>query len=426
MLSRTGYIVPESPNLKAELTVRAVENAVGIRPPSFKVFRADKGKMCIPRYYGEQTFGKAKDFRPEPHKSNILFNGRLRDFQTEAHKSFMASESGGVLSVYCGGGKTTIALAIAASLKLRVLIIVHKEFLANQWRERIHQFCPGATVGLVQGDKCELEHDFVIGMIQTMCQRTHPIGTFDSIGLLIVDEAHHIGAPAFSQFMFKLCPKYTLGLTATPERKDGLTRLLYWFLGPEFFKLEREDQEHVKVNKIDFTCDEFRKGVPVNKIGQISIVEMINILVDIPSRNNVLIDIINQCKKRKILLLTDRRSHCFELKEAIDGSALYIGGMSEKDLELSSQSNVIIATFSQAHEGLDIPSLDTVILATPHSDVKQAVGRILRGGNKNPPLIYDIVDNWSVLHGMWKKRLAMYTKSGFDCGMEQSATVCLF
>jgi superfamily II DNA or RNA helicase len=425
MLTRTGYVVPESSNLKAELTVRGVENAVGIRPPSFKVFRADKGKMCIPRYYGEQQFGKAKDYRPEPNKTNILFNGRLRDFQTEAHRSFLDSESGGVLSIYCGGGKTTIALAIAASLKLRVFIIVHKEFLANQWRERIHQFCPGATVGLVQGDKCELEHDFVIGMIQTMCQRSHPMGTFDSIGLLIVDEAHHIGAPAFSQFMFKLCPKYTLGLTATPERKDGLTRLLYWFLGPEFYRLEREDQEHVKVHKIDFNCPEFRKGIPVNKIGQISIVEMINILVDIPERNKVLIDIVAASPQRKVLILTDRRTHCFELQEAIEGSALYIGGMKEKDLEISSQANIIIATFSQAHEGLDIPSLDTVILATPHSDVKQAVGRILRGGNKNPPLIYDIVDNWSVLFGMWKKRLAMYKSSGFDCG-EEKETGCLF
>jgi superfamily II DNA or RNA helicase len=423
MLTRTGYIVTEAQNLKAELTVRADENAVGIRPAPFKVFRADKGKMCIPRYYGVQAFGPPKDYRPEPARAQLLFNGKLRDFQVAAHQAFMESESGGVLSVYCGGGKTTIALAIAATLKYRVLIIVHKEFLANQWRERINQFCPGATVGIVQGDKCELEHDFVIGMIQTMCQRTHPIGTFDSIGLMIVDEAHHIGAPAFSQFMFKLCPKYTLGLTATPERKDGLTRLLYWFLGPEIYRLERENQDHVKVTRIDFNCKEFRQGIPLNRAGQVSLVEMINVLVDLEERNKIILDIIKKSKRRKILLLTDRRAHCFALQNEIEGSALYIGGMSEKDLELSSRSNVILATFSQAHEGLDIPSLDTVILATPHSDVKQAVGRILRGGNKNPPLIYDIVDNWSILFGMWKKRLAMYQKSGFDC---EAVGGCLF
>lgn len=417
MLSRTGYIVDDNPELKTNLTVRADENAMGIRPPSFKVFRSDRGKMCIPRYYGEEKFGKPKDYRPQPVSASIQFKGKLRDYQDQARDAFMASPSGGVISIFCGGGKTTIALALAASLKLRTLIIVHKEFLANQWRERIHQFCPGSTVGLVQGDKCELEHDFVIGMIQTMCQRPHPLGTFDSIGLLLVDEAHHIGAPAFSQFMFKLCPKYTLGLTATPERKDGLTRLLYWFLGPEVFRLEREDQNHVKVQKIDFNSGSFRRGTT-------SLVEMISTLVEIPERNQVILDIISQCKKRKVLLLTDRRAHCFFLRDSIPGSALYIGGMNEKDLEESSRANVIVATFSQAHEGLDIPQLDTIILATPHSDVKQAVGRILRGGNKNPPLIYDIVDQWSILFGMWKKRLSMYMKSGFDCGEE--TTGCLF
>ena len=420
MLNRSGYIVPEDSELKKELTVRGIENAVGIRPPSFKVYRANKGKMCIPRYFGRDRFGIPEDRRPEPTRADILFNGRLRDFQTDAHKAFMDSPSGGVLSVYCGGGKTTIALAIASSIRLRTMVIVHKEFLANQWRDRIRQFCPGASIGLVQGDRCELEHDFVIGMIQTMCQREHPPGTFDSIGLLIVDEAHHIGAPAFSQFMFKLCPKYTLGLTATPERKDGLTRLLYWFLGPEFFRLERTNQRHVKVNKIEFRCEEFKKPAPLNRIGQLSLVDMVTSLCEIPQRNKILTDIIEANQNRRILLLTDRRSHCFDLQNQVVDSALYIGGMNEKDLETSSKARVILATFSQAHEGLDIPALDTVILATPHSDVKQAVGRILRGAND--PLIFDIVDTWSILPNMWRKRLAMYQESGFDVPVTQ----CLF
>jgi superfamily II DNA or RNA helicase len=241
---------------------------------------------------------------------------------------------------------------------------------------------------------------------------------------MIVDEAHHIGAPAFSQFMFKLCPKYTLGLTATPERKDGLTRLLYWFMGKAFFTLERTEQKHVQVNKFDFASEVFRQGVPLNRMGQISLAEMVTTLTEIPERNQLILDIIKGCRGRKVLLLTDRRQHCFWLNEKIAGSALYIGGMSENDLEISSKSDVILATFSQAHEGLDIPTLDTVILATPHSDVKQAVGRILRGGNRNSPVIYDIVDKWSVLFAMWQKRLTMYKQSGFET--EAFETGCLF
>lgn len=312
---------------------------------------------------------------------------------------------------------TTCALALAAHLRVRTMIVVHKEFLANQWAEKIGEFCPGATIGRVQGDKLELENDFVIAMIQTMCIREHEPDAFDSIGLVIVDEAHHIGAPAFSQFMFKLCPKYTLGLTATPERKDGLTRLLYWFMGKNFFTVERENQAQVKVVPLQFDCPEYRSAPPCTRFGKVSLAEVVNQLVELPGRNQLILDTIEKLKKekRKILILSDRRGHCAWLKESIEGSALYIGGMKEAELTESAKAQVIVATFTLAHEGLDIPALDTVILSTPHSDVKQAVGRIMREtkGKNNDPVIYDMVDHWSVLWAMYSKRLKMYHESGF-------------
>ena len=312
---------------------------------------------------------------------------------------------------------TTCALALAAHLRVRTMIVVHKEFLANQWAEKIGEFCPGATIGRVQGDKLELENDFVIAMIQTMCIREHEPGAFDSVGLVIVDEAHHIGAPAFSQFMFKLCPKYTLGLTATPERKDGLTRLLYWFMGPNFFTVERENQAQVRVVPLQFDCPEYRSAPPCTRFGKVSLAEVVNQLVELPGRNQLILDTVEKLKKekRKILILSDRRGHCAWLKESIEGSALYIGGMKEAELTESAKAPVIVATFTLAHEGLDIPALDTVILSTPHSDVKQAVGRIMREtkGKNNDPVIYDMVDHWSVLWAMYSKRLKMYHESGF-------------
>lgn len=420
MLSRSGYVTRVDPDIKKELTVRPTVNAVGITPPSFKVFRCDqKGNMCVPKYYGIEKLGPAKDHRPEPAKANITFTGKLRSetCQDQAFEKFFETKSGGVLSLPCGWGKTSTALAIASRVKLRTMILVHKEFLANQWKERIQQFCPGSTIGRVQCDTCELECDFVIGMIQTLCTRDHPLGTFDSIGFLIVDEAHHIGAPAFSQALFRFCPKYTLGLSATPERKDGLTRLLFWFLGPMFFQAERTNQKHVKVFKIPFDCPQFRGGTPK------TIVEMTSQLVEIPERNQKILELVRGCSDRKVLVLTDRRAHCFWLAEQLEGSGLYIGGMKEHELEASSKCSVIIGTFSQAHEGLDIPDLDTIILATPHSDVKQAVGRILRGAND--PVIYDFVDHWSVLFSMWAKRLKMYNQAGFICE-NGPAPKCLF
>ena len=426
-LTRHGKCVANNSDLKRQLTVRAVENAMGIRPPSFKVFREGKsGSMYIPRFYGEPA---VTDRRVEPVPTNIEFVGQLRD-ATRQNEAFRAGTKafrevgGGVLSLPPGFGKTTMALAYAAHLKVRTLIIVHKEFLANQWKERIQQFCPGATIGRVQQDTFDIECDFVIAMIQTMCSRENDPKAFDSFGFVIVDEAHHIGAAAFSQTMFKLCPRYALGLTATPERKDGLTNILYWFLGPEIFRVQRENQATTRVETVFFDDPLFREAPPVSRLGKINMAGMVTQLTEIDDRNQKILSLVRGLDpSRRVLILSDRREHCFWLRNNLEGSAVYLGGMSEKDLDEASKHHVIIATYSMAQEGLDIPVLDTLIMTTPHSDVTQAVGRIMREtpGKVNAPLIIDIVDRWSVFNSMYRKRCVIYNASGFS-GMMQGTT----
>lgn len=313
---------------------------------------------------------------------------------------------------------TTVALALSAHLKVRTMIVVHKEFLANQWVDKIQEFCPGATVGRVQGDAFDIEKDYVIALIQTMSQREFDRKAFDSIGLLIVDEAHHIGAPAFSQFMFKICPKYTLGLTATPERKDGLTRLLYWFLGPEFFRVERVNQGTTRVQPLHYMSEAFKEAPPVTRFGKINMAGMVSAVTELEDRNLLIVRTVDKAleENRRVLVLSDRREHCFDLHKRLGSkSGLYIGGMKENDLAISAQKSVVVATFQLAHEGLDIPVLDTVILATPKSDIKQSIGRIMREtvGKLNDPLIFDIVDHWSVFNSMYRKRCAVYREGGF-------------
>lgn len=432
MLSRNGLQVAETSDIKKELNVRPVTNALGITPPSFKVFRRfGPSSLAVPRYYGHEKFGRpTSDVRaPCAPAPGINFVGKLRDAtrQPEALRTGIKAfeeKGGGVLSLPCGFGKTTVALALSAQLKVRTMIVVHKEFLANQWVDKIKEFCPGATIGRVQGDTFDVDKDFVIAMIQTMSQREFPEAAFDSIGLLVVDEAHHIGAPAFSQFMFKICPKFTLGLTATPERKDGLTRLLYWFLGPEFFRIERTNQATTKVVTLNYTCDAFKEAPPVTRFGQINMPGMINVLTELENRNRLIVRTAEEASDdgRRVLILSDRREHCFELQRRLgSNSALYVGGMKEADLAESSRAPIVIATFQLAHEGLDIPALDTVILATPKSDIKQSIGRIMREtkGKVNDPLIFDVADHWSVFHAMYRKRLRVYHEGGFETGSEK-------
>lgn len=119
---------------------------------------------------------------------------------------------------------------------------------------------------------------------------------------------------------------------------------------------------------------------------------------------------------RQLLVLSDRRQHCEMLHQCFPKtSGLYMGGMKERDLQESSTKKIIFATFSQAHEGLDIPALDTVILASPKSDIVQSIGRVMRetAGKQNNPHIYDIKDDWSIFTAMYYKRLKVYKAGGF-------------
>lgn len=456
-LTNRGLIISGTykKEIVSELTVRPVENALGIQSPSFKVFRVGKdGSLLVPRYYGCERFGApTTDSRRTPADAHgINFGGKLSE-KTRQYESLAAGikafkeKGGGVLSLPPGYGKTVCALALSAQLKVRTMIVVHKEFLANQWRDRIQTFCPGASIGRVQGDTFDIEKDFVIALIQTMCMREFESKVFDSIGLLIVDEAHHIGAPAFSQFMFKICPRFTLGLTATPERKDGLTRLLYWFLGPEFFRVERVNQGTTKVRTLKYACDAFKEAPPVTRFGKINMAGMTTLLTELEDRNVLIINTVHEALKenRRVLVLSDRREHCFDLLKKIGSkrtsgptgtesslAGLYIGGMKEAELNESAKKQVVIATFQLAHEGLDIPVLDTVILATPRSDIKQSIGRIMREtkGKLNDPLIFDIADQWSVFFSMYNKRLKVYREGGFEIVGEEKPVIktgkCLF
>lgn len=141
MLIRSGYIVEETPEVKKELTVRAIVNSeFGFPPPPFKVFRKSKKGLCVPRFYGEEKFGVPKeDRRPEPinMSPSVKFIGKLRDetYQNEALRKGL--EAGhGILSLDCGFGKTVTAIALACRLGYRTMIVVHKEFLANQWKKK--------------------------------------------------------------------------------------------------------------------------------------------------------------------------------------------------------------------------------------------------------------------------------------------------
>ena len=434
MLSRNGVLIKtdEMAVIRKALTVRPNSNMdLGFPMPSFRVYRQKNNTLLVPQHYARVAFcKKLEDRRPEPQQfqDGVTFQGQLREKtrQPEAFKAITDSwekSRGAILALPCGFGKTTVALALACQLGLKTLIIVHKEFLMDQWIERIQEFVPNARIGKIQRNTVDIENkDIVMGMLQSISQKEYKKDTFDSFGLVIVDEAHHICAQVFSQAFLRFCPHYTLGLSATPERADGLTPVLNWFLGPIAFQIERTQEWTTRVKVVDVKIPLFDEGIPVTTRGDPCLPIMINQLCESQMRTAIIMKEILKLYEdgRSTIILSDRREHCKELVRLLGthgiDAALLIGGVSKEDMEIGSRKRVIVATFSLAHEGLDIPTLDSIVLATPKSNITQAIGRILREtkGKKFKPLVVDIKDEWGLLTAMFYKRVKVYKAHGFN------------
>jgi len=232
----------------------------------------------------------------------------------------------------------------------------------------------------------------------------------------IVHNCHHLGSKTFSSIFFKVQTKFMIGLSATPERKDGLSKVIYWFLGPQIIHIKR-DTDKPKIKFIFNDTTNYTEKF--NRLGKINNPEMITDLTIKKERNELIISNVKKMltENRKILIISDRRGHCEyllnALKELNISCGLYLGGMKTADREISVNCSVIIGTYQASGEGFDVPELDTLILASPKSNVEQAVGRILRQKNKNEPIVLDIIDSFSIFKGQYYKRRKFYKLSGF-------------
>lgn len=438
MLTLQGYKIPKTriDNLhhtKGVLNVKPYIPSVFVKPQfvqRYKVFTETDDCLYIPKHYGIQEFGPFTESTRNVEKTPDKyweFNGKLREQQIPVVNSFLKPEPhDGIISLQTGGGKTICGLYIASQLKLPVIILVHNTFLKDQWVERIKDFLPNARIGSVQGETIDIENkEFVIAMLQSLALKDYPIELFSKIGLVIVDECHHIASEAFSRSIPKLTSKYMLGLSATPERKDKLMHVINWFLGPILYKSDSSDKvdENVNVEYYEFIPKDPKfNEIIYNSSGVMFTSLMINKVVESDERNQFLLKILEDVyleTERQILVLSDRVEHTKVLYELLGDKKESAGILSSKTsseerTKLTSTKRILIATYQMCKEGFDVPSLNTLLMATSRPDIDQIVGRILRvekDKRKVDPLILDVVD--PTFRNQFQARLTLYKKRNY-------------
>lgn len=420
--------VKDQHSLREELIVRPYVPKAPVQPEGFAIYRESSKKLYIPRFFGLDAYGEPDEYRlPKGEPIDLTFNGSLRDYQVNIvniyKKALGENGGGGLLEIPCGRGKTVIALNIISQLKVKTLVIVHKGFLLNQWVERIEQFLPNARVGKIQGQVIDIEgKDIVVGMLQSLSMKEYPSNMFSCFGLTIVDECHHISSEIFSRSLQRIVTRCMLGLSATMQRKDGLTRVFKMFLGEIIYKEKREAKDDVLVKTIRYVCDddEFNETVHDYR-GNPAYSVMISKLCDYNRRSEfilkVLVKEMEEKADQQIMILAQNKSLLVYLHDAIEHRNIgtvgyYVGGMKEADLKNSETKQIIIATYAMAAEALDIKTLTTLFLATPRTDVTQAVGRILRVKHERP-LVVDIVDSHDIFQRQYQKRKKFYTQNKY-------------
>lgn len=392
----------------------------------------------VPKFFGVSAFGPpAHDLRSEGLPLSTTWNEavHLRPEQVQglAQTQETLDTWGGAFFVAdCGFGKSVVIARLVHEVKRKAMIVVPRLTLVQQMLEDLggapserKPLLSGCNVGVLQGswDKCRdsLEDaTIVIASLDSLAQFKYPQTWWETFGLVVFDEAHHMAAKTLSAILPHVPCKRIVGFSATPNRKDGLEPVLFWLLGPTSFVFQRlpsvTGKRHtVKVRRV--------RGEPVEDVfrwgGKLAFAEMLNSIAANEVRNARLVSLAKDLLRErvKVLLITAFREHCDILADALraETTVQVLHGGTKKRKREEEDAKCLVATYGLLEEGFDDADLDTVILCTPRSTVQQTVGRIERTKEgKAVPLVVDVVDSNPIFFAMWQKRKKFYVSRGFE------------
>lgn len=355
------------------------------------------------------------------YKSNI----KLFDYQQDACiKAFQ--KKNGIIIMPAGSGKTQTALELITKIGLRTLWITHTIDLLNQSYERAKENFENIGLGKIANGKIEIGTHITFATVQTL--KSIDLQSYADIwDVIVVDECHRVcGTPAkagmFYKVINKLVARYKYGLTATPYRNiKGTEKAMFSLLGNTIIELEKEVIGNriipATVIKINTEFDEIPEDCEETD-GTIQYSKLTTALAQDEKRNNLILNILKKCENNYTLVLTDRVSQMNYLQKKLNYGNV-IDGKTKKDVrekliqELrDGKEKVLFATYGLAKEGLDIPRLDRLILASPHRDkatIIQSLGRIERKfENKDEPICFDLVDPLQYFQSMYENRKRYY------------------
>ena len=374
-----------------------------------------------------------QDERTTGKNIDVSFRAELRAEQHEAVRQLLAYDEG-ILCAPTAFGKTVVGACLIARRAVSTLILVHRRQLMDQWRERLAAFLamPIGNIGQFGGGKSKRTGMIDVAVIQSL-QRHGVVHDFVAeYGHVIVDECHHLSAFTFERVLREIKAKYVLGLTATPNRKDGHHPIIYMQCGSIRFYLSPKKAAHssplqhtVIPRFTDFAWERSEHETMIHDIYSALVIDQ--------QRNDLIVKDMQQVLSdgRSPLVLTSRKEHLDYLAGRLHGICQHIfvlkGGMGVRQRKQVAESlalvspdepRLILATGSYLGEGFDDARLDTLFLAMPISwrgTLQQYVGRLHRlHENKKEVLVYDYSDLLvPMLARMYKKRLAGYTALGY-------------
>ena len=336
------------------------------------------------------------------------FKGTLRPFQQAAVDQMLARDFG-TLSSATGSGKTIMALYMVARRRQPTVIVVHTKELAAQWILRIESFLgiTAAKVGLIGGGKKTIGAEITVALVQSLYKRVEEIA--GQIGFLVVDECHRCPSRTFTEAVTGFDSRYMMGLSATPWRRDKLSKLIFWHLGDVHHEVDKKhliQTGDVLPAEVIVRNTDFKPYYdPVNEYSK-----MLSELTADTDRNVLIAqDVAEETATSTgiCLVLSDRKAHCENLRALLKYRFNTESDILTGDLSMDDRQNVIerlnqekvkvvVATGQLIGEGFDCRNLSTLFLATPirfSGRVLQYLGRVLRPApGKKMARVFDYVD----------------------------------